>query len=81
MSLLPSYFGNTSRSSVEVDAERIVAMTVVLGRESRMETSARPSPRIRRVSEIFGCFSLRIGVSEEGLKGTSICSCEEVGGV
>ena len=41
-SLLPSAIGMVLRSSVEVFGERIVAMTVVLGRRRREVT--RPSP-------------------------------------
>lgn len=44
-SLLPSATGMVLRSSVEVFEERIVAMTVVLGRWRREVTRPRPIPK------------------------------------
>lgn len=44
-SLLPSATGRALRSSVAVVKERIVAMTVVLGRRRRDATRPRPIPK------------------------------------
>ncbi len=50
-SLLPSATGRALRSSVQVFEERIVAMTVVLGRRRREVTRPSPIPKGKQLDE------------------------------